>query len=82
MYELRIAYDEATTLGQADVRSRHEHIQDAAEAFVFCTAPLKQLLWIDEDGSPDWLDDDEEAVVARVAAQRGLEIDEVGDDAR
>jgi hypothetical protein len=71
MYELRIAYEADTTLGEADVRSHHEHLDEAAEAFARCSAPFKQLLWV-EDGEPDWLDPDEERRLAEVCDRHGL----------
>jgi hypothetical protein len=74
-YELRFAYDPATTLGQADVHSRHDHIDDAAAAFVHCGAPLKQILWV-EHGEPDWLDDLEEARLKHICAAHGYDVDE------
>jgi hypothetical protein len=76
MYELRIAYDADTTLGESDVRSRHEHLDEAAEAFVRCSAPFKQLLLV-EDGEPDWLDPDEERRLAEVCGRHGLVVEEV-----
>jgi hypothetical protein len=76
MYELRIAYDADTTLGEGDIRSRHEHLDEAAEAFARCAAPFKQLLRV-EDGEPAWLDPDEERRVAEVCARRGLVVEEV-----
>jgi hypothetical protein len=76
MYELRIAYDVDTTLGEAEVRSRHEHIDEAAEAFACCSAPFKQLLRV-EDGEPAWLDPHEERRVAEACARRGVVVEEV-----
>jgi hypothetical protein len=76
MYELRIAYDSETTLGQSDVRSRHQHIDEAAEAFVRCTAPFKQVLWV-EDGEPDWLGPDEERRLAEVCDRHGYDVEEI-----
>jgi hypothetical protein len=78
MYELRFAYDLETTLGEADVRSRHEHIDEAAEAFVCCSAPFKQLIWV-EDGEPDWLDPVEERRLAEVCDQHGYDLEEIGE---
>ena len=76
MYELRIAYVLETTLGEADVRSRHGQLDEAAEAFVRCTAPFKQIIWSDENG-PDWLDPDEERRLAEICGRHGLVVEEV-----
>jgi hypothetical protein len=76
MYELRIAYELSTTLGEADVRSRHEHIDEAAEAFARCSAPFKQIIWADAEG-PDWLDALEERRLAEVCARHGWIVAEV-----
>ncbi len=65
-----------TTLGEADVRSRHEHLDEAAEALARCSAPFKQLIWV-EDGEPDWLDPVEQRRVAEVCARHGLVVEEV-----
>jgi hypothetical protein len=80
-YELRIAYDVDTTLGEGDVRSRHETIEEAAVAFVTCTAPCKQIIYLCKRGEPSFLDQDDEAVLRHVCALYGLELVEVGDDA-
>lgn len=76
MYELRIAYSPDSTLGEGDVRSRHEQLAEAAEAFVRCTAPYKQLLWV-ENGEPDWLDELEQRYVADIAARHGYDVEEI-----
>ena len=78
MYELRYAYSSATTLGEAEVRSLHDHIDQAAEAFVRCTAPFKQVLWV-EDGEPDWLDSTEQRRLAEVCDRHGYDVLDVED---
>jgi hypothetical protein len=75
-YEVRYAYTSATTLGEAEVRSRHEQIDEAAEAFVRCTAPFKQIIWSDDDG-PDFLDPAEERRLAEVCGRHGYDVEEV-----
>lgn len=58
------------------MHSRHEHIDEAAEAFVLCGAPVKPVLWV-EHGEPDWLDEAEERRLVEIAAQHGYEVEEV-----
>ena len=62
-YEVRIAYDPNTSVGEADVRSRHDgaHPSDACRAFVECSAPFKQVVFVEDDGELVELDETEEA---------------------
>ena len=80
-YELRIAYSPATPLGEAGVLARGRDIRDIAPVFASCTAPFKQVLWVDNDGNPDWLDELEEQVLVEACDEHGLEIVEVDGDA-
>jgi hypothetical protein len=75
-YELRYTYDPNTTLGEADVRSRHVQLHDAAEAFATCTAPYKQLIWSYDAGGADELDEREQKYLERVCAEHGLEVEQ------
>jgi hypothetical protein len=77
VYELRIAYDVDTTLGEANVRSYHDDIEDAAKAFVRCTAPCKQLLHLDDDDKVRFLNADQQRVVVAVADAFGYDVHEV-----
>jgi hypothetical protein len=75
-YELRIAYSPDTTLGDADVHSRHTTIDAAARAFVHCGSPLKQILYV-ENGEPDWLNQREQATLERICGEHGYDVDEI-----
>jgi hypothetical protein len=78
-YELRICYDPATPIGEADVRSRHGSADpfEAARAFVECSAPFKQIVF-EEDGVLSELDAVEEAYLRGFVDGAGYEMGEVG----
>jgi hypothetical protein len=73
MYELRIAYSADSTLAEGDVHSCHETVKAAAEAFVHCTAPLKQIV-VEEASGPRFLDEDEERVLEQVCSRHGFDL--------
>jgi hypothetical protein len=75
-YDLHISYDPSVKLGESDIRSSHPDIWEAAEAFATCTAPFKQLVFVDDDGSADWLDELEEDLLARICDAHGYDLEE------
>ena len=48
-YQVRYSYDHYEELAKAAIHSRHEHIDDAARAFIRLPAPLKQVV-VEEGG--------------------------------
>jgi hypothetical protein len=76
-YELRIAYDSDTTLGEGDVRGRYQCLTVAAYELIRCSAPFKQILAEDEDGRVRYLNQQEDAYVEELARRHGWEMEEV-----
>ena len=75
-YQLRYTYDPSETVAGAAIHSRHEHIDDAAEAFIHLTAPFKQVV-VDERGELEYLDDLEEARLQSIVERSGYEVEDI-----
>ena len=73
-YDLHATDDPDLTLGEAGVRSSHRRLIAAANAFVQCELPYKQLVHVDDCGHTRFLTDREEAFVAAVADRLGLDV--------
>ncbi len=75
-YQVRYAYDPSEAVAGAAIHSTHEHIDDAAEAFIHLTAPFKQIV-VDERGELEYLDDIEEARLASIVERSGYEVEDI-----
>ena len=76
-YELRIAYDCDSTLGEGDVRGRYQCLTTAAYELMRCSAPFKQILAEDDDGRVRFLNRQEDAYVEELVGRHGWELEEV-----
>lgn len=73
-YDLHATDDPDRTLGEAGVLSSHRSLIAAANAFVECPLPCKQLVYVADCGEPRYLTEREEAIVDQLAADLGLEV--------
>jgi hypothetical protein len=75
-YQLRYTYDPDQIIGTSAIHSRHEHIDEAAEAFLSLTAPYKQVV-VEEDGKLAALDEREESRLQEICDAAGYDVDEI-----
>ena len=76
-YDLHATDDPDTTLGEAGAKSTHRRLLAAANAFVQCQLPYKQLVHVDSCGHARFLTAREQAFVSAVADRLGLEMVEI-----
>jgi hypothetical protein len=75
-YQVRYTYDPDQIIGKGAIHSRHEHIDDATQAFLRLTAPYK-VIAVEENGELEELDELEEARFRSICAAAGYEVEEV-----
>jgi hypothetical protein len=76
-YRLVYSYTPDEPVVGAAVHSRHVHIDQAAVAFCKLKAPFKQVIVETLNGDLEYLDEWEEAELARIAAASGYEVEEI-----
>ena len=76
-YDLHATDDPDTTVGEAGVKSTHRRLLAAANAFVQCDLPYKQIVHVDSCGHARFLTYREQEFITGVAERLGLDVVEI-----